>query len=181
MKSSQNPINYGATKPFVLALSLLLTFFYRIFLILYILLGVGSHRWSTIVSLARRAMPTVHYVKREFLEENDLTIPWKINVELDIQADPSQSTGRKCAACASDLKRKSDDIIWIRVGKTDHPAYEMIRSRNNSCTTHLIDPDDMMWIEWVNTGEFEGIFKQQILKDGLQPRTRKRPNYFHDG
>ena len=138
--------------------------------------GVGSRWWSDIVSLARRAMPTVHYVKREFLEENDLTIPWKIDVELDIQADPSHSTGRKCAACTSDLKRKSDDIIWIRVGRTDHPAYEMIRSRNNSCTTHPIDPDDMMWIEWANTGKFEGISKQQILKDGLQPRKRKRPN-----
>jgi len=82
-------------------------------------------------------------MKRKFLEENDLTIPWRIDVELDIQADPTQITGRQCAACASDLKRKSDDISWIRVGKTDHPAYEMIRSRNNSCTTHPIDPDDI--------------------------------------
>ena len=89
-------------------------------------------------------MPTVHYVKCKFLEENDLTIPWRIDVELDIQADPTQITGRQCAACASDLKRKSDDISWIRVGKTNHPTYEMIQSRNNSCTTHPIDPDDMM-------------------------------------
>ena len=42
-----------------------------------------------------------------------------------------------------------------------------------SITSHVAGLNDV--------GEFEGISKQQILKDGLQPQKRKRPNYFHGG
>ena len=55
--------------------------------------------------------------------------------------------GRKCALCASDLKQKDNKIIWIRVGITDHPSYEMIRCR---------DPMEMMWVKWQSTGTIEG-------------------------
>ncbi|KAL3806966.1 hypothetical protein ACHAXA_011383 [Cyclostephanos tholiformis] len=128
-------------------------------------------------------MPTVHYAKRKFLDENDLVIPWRIDVdESNRRADPSRNTQRNCAACASDHRRKGgNEIIFVRVGKTDHPAFEMIRIRDNTCTTHPIDPDDMMWIQWVTTLKIVGVSKQQLVEGGLQPRKRTRPNYFHDG
>ena len=52
--------------------------------------------------------------------------------------------GRKCALCTSNLKQKDDEIIWIRVGKTDHPSYEMIQCQDNTCTIDQSDPIDMM-------------------------------------
>jgi len=88
--------------------------------------------------------------------------------------------GRKCALCASDLEQKDDEIIWIRVGKTDHPSYEMIRCRGNTCTIHPSDPVDMMWVKWQNTGTIEGVSRHQIVEDGLQPRQRKQPNFYSE-
>ncbi len=88
--------------------------------------------------------------------------------------------GRKCALCASDLKQKDDEIIWIRVGKTDHPSYEMIRCRGNTCTIHPSDPINMMWVKWQNTGTIEGVSRHQIVEDGLQPRQRKQPNFYSE-
>ena len=61
-------------------------------------------------------------------------------------------TGRKCALCASNLKQKYDEIIWIQVGKTDHPLYEMIQCRDNTCTIHQSDPGVMMWVKCANRG-----------------------------
>jgi hypothetical protein len=87
--------------------------------------------------------------------------------------------GRKCALCASDLEQKDDEIIWIRVGKTDHPSYEMIR-RGNTCTIHPSDPVNMMWVKWQNTGTIEGVSRHQIVEDGLQPRQRKQPKFYSE-
>jgi hypothetical protein len=88
--------------------------------------------------------------------------------------------GRKCALCASDLKQKDNKIIWIRVGITDHPSYEMIRFRNNTCTIHPSDPVEMMWVKWQTTGTIEGISRHQIKENGLQPRQRKQPNFYSE-
>ena len=47
-------------------------------------------------------------------------------------------------------------------------------SRNNTAD----DDTDIVWIEWLSNAKKECIYKHQIVKDGLQSRTRQRPNYF---
>jgi hypothetical protein len=88
-------------------------------------------------------------------------------------------TGRKCALCASSLKQKDDEIIWIWVGKTDLPSYEMIRCQNNTCTIHRSNLANMMWVKWANMGGIKGVFICQIVRVGLQPRQQKWPDYYH--
>lgn len=75
------------------------------------------------------------------------------------------------AAGLSDLKRKSNEVIWVREGKTEHPAYELqsISANPNNDTCN---------VEWVSNGKRECIYKEQIVKNGLQARKRQRPNYL---
>ena len=72
---------------------------------------------------------------------------------------------------ARSLKRISDVAIWIQEGKAQHPAY-LLEDWDDSTD------DEMLWIEWASNGEKKRVHKQQIVEDGLQARSRLKPNYF---
>ena len=74
------------------------------------------------------------------------------------------------AVCVSNLKRISDEVIWVREGKAEHPVYVLQNIDDTSNAT--------LWIEWLSNGKRERIFKHQIIKNGLQSRKRQRPNYL---
>lgn len=82
------------------------------------------------------------------------------------------------AATASvNLKRKDQQhIIWVRIGLTDHPAYELYNpdnpGNNNDSST--------VWVEYASNGDKECVQRSQITT-GLQDRKRRRPNYDETG
>lgn len=81
------------------------------------------------------------------------------------------------------LKRKSNDLIWVRVGITNHPAYELQyyndgKTNETGVDTNTAASKSITWVEWASNGKREPINKDQIVKEGLQARKRQRPNYF---
>lgn len=78
----------------------------------------------------------------------------------------------------SNLKRISDEIIWIQEGKAQHPAYILQDYTNAQSNDILFMSSNTVWVEWVSNGEKESIHKDQIVQDGLQARKRHRPDYF---
>ena len=85
----------------------------------------------------------------------------------------------------SNLKRISDEIIWIREGKAEHPAYLLqdwidtsSSGSGSSSSSDTSNNNNMLWVEWASNGRKECIHKEQIVKGGLQERKRKRPGYF---
>jgi len=150
-------------------------------------------------------MPTIHNTNRKMLKKNNLqTLPWSIgdlsgldrsasdndesccnskqnrNNHIDDNTNNTQSRKRPCKSppvIPSNLKRISDEIIWIQEGKAQHPAYIL-----QDCTTQSNDilfmSSNMVWVEWVSNGKKECIYKHKIVQDGLQARKRHRPDYF---
>jgi len=98
------------------------------------------------------------------------------NFKIKIRRRDTSVTNKSCAVAASnisDLKRKNgEEVIWVRVGNTDHAAY-ILRNPDGTDTAN-----DMIWVEWASNMDKERVFKHQIVKDGLQARKRRRPNYF---
>ena len=131
-------------------------------------------------------MPTIHYVSSEYLKRNDLRIGWTIkdsSRRTHQHQNKSPTSNRKVTSSlpkatpdiTCKLKRISDEVIWIREGKAEHPAYMLQDSSSNNTTD---DDTDIVWIEWLSNAKKECIYKHQIVKDGLQSRKRQRPNYF---
>ncbi len=80
----------------------------------------------------------------------------------------------------SGLERKNDNLIYVRNGTIEHPAYEMQSlSEVDSDFVH----DGMVWIEWANGGSKEEIDERQIVRRSL-PATRNtrnpNPNYCEE-
>lgn len=82
----------------------------------------------------------------------------------------STATAEGSAACASvgNLRRKSEELIYVKIMNTEHPAYE------------LENPDypeehELVWIEWLTTGKKQCINRYQIIKDRLRARKRQQP------
>ena len=134
-------------------------------------------------------MPTVHYANRNFLKQNNLHIDWSIDeTGLERSAsfvDEKKQTLDERRSIAksintSNLKRISDEIIWIREGKAEHPAYllqDWIDTSSGSSSDSSI-MNNMLWVEWASNGRKELIHKHQIVKGGLQERKRHRPGYL---
>jgi len=74
----------------------------------------------------------------------------------------------------SDLKRVNNEVIWVLVGKSEHPAYLLEECGANSSSGSV--NDDMVWVEWLSNGRKESIAKHQIVIGGLQSRKRSRSN-----
>ena len=94
------------------------------------------------------------------------------NVSLQNTSNSERHTCTAAAAGVSNLIRKSDEIIWVQIGKTEHPAYELINA-DNPCET-----GNTTWVEWTINGKKESISKHQIMRNGLQARKRHRPEYL---
>ena len=93
----------------------------------------------------------------------------------------TQSRKRPCkspSVIPSNLKRISDEIIWVQEGKAQHPAYILQDCTNAQSNDILFMSSNTVWVEWVSNGKKESIYKDQIVQDGLQARKRHRPDYF---
>jgi hypothetical protein len=90
------------------------------------------------------------------------------------------------AASVKNLKRKNHNTIWVRIGKTDHQAYELynpnnvISSKNNNNDNNEEEEEGstMIWVEWLTTGKKECVPENQINRNGLEGRKRSRPSCF---
>ena len=111
-------------------------------------------------------MPTIHYSSREFLKRTNQQITWSIDV-------PSTNCGNSRSVAPSDLKRVNNEVIWVLVGKSEHPAYLLEECDANSSSGSV---NDMVWVEWLSNGRKESIAKHQIVIGGLQSRKRSRSN-----
>mmetsp|Transcript_33283 Transcript_33283/g.69999 ORF Transcript_33283/g.69999 Transcript_33283/m.69999 type:complete len:195 (-) Transcript_33283:623-1207(-) len=80
--------------------------------------------------------------------------------------DKQYATGR-CASIGH-LKRKSEELIYVKIGNTEHQAFELENPDN-------LGENDTVWVEWAMTGGKECVLRHQIMKDGLQARKRQRP------
>ena len=76
----------------------------------------------------------------------------------------------------SDLRRVNDDVIWVLVGKSEHPAY-LLGDTSSSSSSSI---NGMVWVEWLSNGRKECIAKHQIVIGGLQSRKRSKPNHLAD-
>ena len=77
------------------------------------------------------------------------------------------------AGVSNNLQRRNQHHIWVRIGATDHAAFELCNPDNpynNDSST--------VWVEYVSNGDKECVSRSQI-SHGLQDRKRKRPNFFH--
>jgi len=71
----------------------------------------------------------------------------------------------------SNLKRKHNELIYVRIGTTEHEAFELENSANPG-------EHETVWVEWIATGKKQCISRNQIVKNGLQARKRKPPAKF---
>jgi len=74
----------------------------------------------------------------------------------------------------SDLRRVNNEIIWVLVGKSEHPAY-LLGDASSSSSSRV--NNGMVWVEWLSNGRKECIAEHQIVIGGLQSRKRSRPNH----
>ena len=75
------------------------------------------------------------------------------------------------AAGISNLKRKHNELIYVRIGTTEHEAFELENSANPG-------EHETVWVEWIATGKKQCISRHQIVRNGLQARKRKPPTKF---
>ena len=86
----------------------------------------------------------------------------------------NRSPGGVAAAAAgvSNLKRKSNELIYVKVGrKEEYEAFELENPDNPG-------ENNTVWVEWVISGKKQCVFRRQIVKDGLRARKRQRPSKF---
>jgi hypothetical protein len=88
------------------------------------------------------------------------------------------SAGAAAAAAASTAsvnlqRRNNQNIIWVRIGATDHPAFELYNPDNPDN-----DSSSTVWVQYTSNGMSECVSRSQI-KHGLQDRKRHRPNYYN--
>mmetsp|Transcript_29547 Transcript_29547/g.71377 ORF Transcript_29547/g.71377 Transcript_29547/m.71377 type:complete len:183 (+) Transcript_29547:680-1228(+) len=99
----------------------------------------------------------------------------KHSTALDHHMHKNRVDNTTCAAagCAgiSNLKRKTGELIYVKILNSENPAFELENPDN-------LGENNTVWIEWANTGEKKCIFKHQIMKNGLQARKRQRPKKF---
>jgi hypothetical protein len=108
------------------------------------------------------------------------------------QRDDDNSTTKQhrkvtTAASVKNLKRKNHNTIWVRIGKTDHQAYELYNPNNVISSKNNINDNNeeeeekgstMIWVEWLTTGKRECVHENQINRNGLEGRKRSRPSCF---
>ena len=117
---------------------------------------------------------------------NDLRIGWTIEDSRRTNHNQKKSpTKRELTSLPKatpditcNLIRINDEVIWVREGKVEHPAYLLQDRTSNTAAAAAADDTDIVWIEWLSNAKKECIYQYQIVKDGLQSRKRQRPNYF---
>ena len=109
--------------------------------------------------------------------ESSSAIDLKNNGDGNHNQRPTNTTTSVAPAAAAagasvNLVRRNQNIIWVRIGLTDHPAFELYNPDN---------PDNdgsTVWVQYTSNGVNECVSRSQI-KNGLQDRKRHRPTYYH--
>ena len=87
-------------------------------------------------------------------------------------ASPPPPVAAAATTGVSNLKRKSEELIYVKVGrKEEYEAFELENPDNPG-------ENNTVWVEWVISGKKQCIFRHQIVKDGLRARKRQRPAKF---
>ena len=76
------------------------------------------------------------------------------------------------AGVSTILQRRSDDCIWVQIGQTQHPAFELYNPDNPDHDSSTV------WVEYTSNKQRECVSRSQI-KYGLQDRRRQRPKFYH--
>ena len=71
-------------------------------------------------------------------------------------------------AGVSSLKRKHDELIYVRIGTIEHEAFELENPANPG-------EHDTVWVEWAISLKKECIYRHQIVRGGLLPARKRRP------
>jgi len=140
----------------------------------------GMGKWKDIadgIPTRSKAQVTAigNYLKRNnksSIKELYLGRPKKQPVDEEIVMKPE----KVCAVTPSDLRRVNNEVIWVLVGKSEHPVYLL----DDSTSTSSSSVNDMVWVEWLSNGRKECIAKHQIVIGGLQSRKRSRPTHMED-
>lgn len=98
------------------------------------------------------------------------------NIDSNIRGSTSSTTTASVAPAAagvpSNLQKRNENIVWVRIGATDHPAHLMENpdDPNNDGST--------VWVKYTSNGQVQCVERSQI-QTKLQDRKRHRPTYFH--
>ena len=85
---------------------------------------------------------------------------------------PSSPPPPVAAAGVSNLVRKSEELIYVKVGrKEEYEAFELENPEHPG-------ESNTVWVEWAISGKKQCVFRHQIVKDGLRARKRQRPAKF---
>jgi len=83
-----------------------------------------------------------------------------------------QPTVAAAAGVSTILQRRSNDCIWVQIGQTQHPAFELYNPENPDHDSSTV------WVEYTSNKQRECVSRSQI-KYGLQDRRRQRPKFYH--
>jgi len=153
----------------------------------YGIVTFGMGKWKEIADgIPTRSKAQVvaigNYLKRNnksSIKELYLGRPKKQPVDVEIVM--KQTIPQKvCTITPVDLRRVNDEVIWVLVGKSEHPAYLLNDGSSSSSSSSSSVNNGMVWVEWLSNGRKECIAKQQIVIGGLQSRKRSRPNHLED-
>ena len=102
----------------------------------------------------------------------------QINVESNrTRSSMSTNTAAMAPAAAGaslNLQIRKQNIIWVRIGKTDHAAHEMY----NPDYPDNDSDNPNVWVKYTSNGQIECVSRSQI-QTRLQDRKRHSPTYFH--
>ena len=87
-------------------------------------------------------------------------------------ASSMQPTVAAAAGVSTILQRRSNDCIWVQIGQTQHPAFELYNPENPDHDSSTV------WVEYTSNKQRECVSRSQI-KYGLQDRRRQRPKFYH--
>ncbi len=91
--------------------------------------------------------------------------------QLNTTTSSMQPTVAAAAGVSTILQRRSNDCIWVQIGQTQHPAFELYNPENPDHDSSTV------WVEYTSNKQRECVSRSQI-KYGLQDRRRQRPKFY---
>lgn len=91
--------------------------------------------------------------------------------QMNTTTSSMQPTVAAAAGVSTILQRRSNECIWVQIGQTQHPAFELYNPENPDHDSSTV------WVEYTSNKQRECVSKSQI-KYGLQDRRRQRPKFY---
>ena len=91
--------------------------------------------------------------------------------QMNTTTSSMQPTVAAAAGVSTILQRRSNDCIWVQIGQTQHPAFELYNPDNPDHDSSTV------WVEYTSNKQRECVSRSQI-KYGLQDRRRQRPKFY---